>query len=637
MIFDYDKCPECGYVNKKRPSVCPSCGCDLDEYRKELQEKEIRYNEEQEKKAQLAELEKQYEEGISLFASGHIDDAMVVFLKLGDFKDSAKFLEKCNQYYYDAAIEHFYSFPYLRDILLYLKNDDLDSDMKSDDVLITSKLKVEDYVASVFSSVDYHELNIVKTRFEDLKGFNESNLYLSYCLEAIKLYDNCEKEIKYEEAKKAIRNKDYNKAKELLTNLYSYKDAQKLLDKVDNLIAEKIAAEKAEKERLEDLERKKQRQIEARKRAIYEEEQRRKKKRDATETFFQVICLISPIVMTVIFAIILFSNSEQLSIIGSFTNWCTAWVTFTIAALITSIVLLKRRFREWEASDKSSRVASAVVAVIIAICSTFVFVGSSGLSSNFDPTTFITFRVTQKSTDVRHNTLYSIISLELTNNSDVEVSYILGEMNLYNGNNIVGSWNVYFNGQYEGGYTYTTSIEFPETTSSDLYNTPYSRLGITYRIYKMRFNGDYREYDFDGQVMTLKEGESSSNNISNTGDPLLDNVRNFAGLNAILPDNYENYYEGGNCYISSNYDDNEHYSFYIMFIVSDAYFDSFLTDFVSKLTNNGYTLRSKIVGEYEYVKDYTVIHFGDVNESFVWNGEESVKEYNYFNYYAYTV
>ena len=74
-----------------------------------------------------------------------------------------------------------------------------------------------------------------------------------------------------------------------------------------------------------------------------------------------------------------------------------------------------------------------------------------------------------------------------------------------------------------------------------------------------------------------------------------------------------------------------------MFIVSDAYFDSFLTDFVSNLTNNGYTLISKIVGEYEYVKDYTVIHFGDVNESFVWNGEESVKEYNFFNYYAYTV
>lgn len=66
-------------------------------------------------------------------------------------------------------------------------------------------------------------------------------------------------------------------------------------------------------------------------------------KRDAIETFFQAIALASPIIMCIIFAIILFSNKEQISIVSNFTGWCTGWVFFTIASLITSIVLLKKK------------------------------------------------------------------------------------------------------------------------------------------------------------------------------------------------------------------------------------------------------------------------------------------------------
>ena len=43
MEFNYNKCPECGYVNNNQPDVCPSCGCDLKEYRDELHAKEQAY------------------------------------------------------------------------------------------------------------------------------------------------------------------------------------------------------------------------------------------------------------------------------------------------------------------------------------------------------------------------------------------------------------------------------------------------------------------------------------------------------------------------------------------------------------------------------------------------------------------
>ena len=46
MTFNYDKCPECGYVNKKRPNICPSCGCNLEEHRKKLHQDELLYEKE---------------------------------------------------------------------------------------------------------------------------------------------------------------------------------------------------------------------------------------------------------------------------------------------------------------------------------------------------------------------------------------------------------------------------------------------------------------------------------------------------------------------------------------------------------------------------------------------------------------
>lgn len=246
-----------------------------------------------------------------------------------------------------------------------------------------------------------------------------------------------------------------------------------------------------------------------------EAERAARAKRDAVETFFQVIALASPIIMCIIFAIILFSNKEQISIVSNFTDWCTRWGYFTIASLITSIVLLKKRFGDWSVDDNASRAGSIIVAIIMIICSIIVFSNSGKLSSNFDPTTFITFNVTGKTTSTSYSTYYSTISFNLKNNSDVEVTYICGEMKLYNGSTQVGSWNVYFEGEYQGGQSYTTTVKFDESNKSDLYNTSYTNLGVTYRITSMKFNGDYKEYEYNGQTMTLKAIGDTSGSENN--------------------------------------------------------------------------------------------------------------------------
>ena len=130
--------------------------------------------------------------------------------------------------------------------------------------------------------------------------------------------------------------------------------------------------------------------------------------------------------------------------------------------------------------------------------------------------------------------------------------------------------------------------------------------------------------------------------VINAQKSLLWLVQEFAGENAILPDNYEHAYYDENsagCIVYSYYGDTttEYSSYAVMFIVADEHFETFYDDFVAKLIANGYMLRDDEYGDYEYVKGDTVIHFGNVRESEVWNGEEYIKEYNYFNYYAYSL
>ena len=93
MEFNYNKCPECGYVNNNQPNVCPSCGCNLAEYRQRLREE-----------AELAEKEKMYLAALHLFSTNEYQAAAVAFLVLGDYKESVSYAEKSEKALFDATV-----------------------------------------------------------------------------------------------------------------------------------------------------------------------------------------------------------------------------------------------------------------------------------------------------------------------------------------------------------------------------------------------------------------------------------------------------------------------------------------------------------------------------------------------------
>lgn len=485
--------------------------------------------------------------------------------------------------------------------------------------------------------IELAKSNLSKKYSDLFEGKTEnilSDIDLSSAVKATNKYSNFVKRIKSEE----------NEINDSIDKIIEKRNGRLAKEQADADLARKNR--EAEEKRRRDAIDRARREAEAKKEA----------KRKAIETFLQTVALISPIILAVVFAIILFSNKEQISIIGNFTGWCTGWVFFTIASLIASIVLLKKRFGDWDYNETPSRLSSVLVAVVMVVFSIIAFSNAGKLSSNFDPTTFITFNVTGKTTSISYSTYYSEISFSVKNNSDVKVTYICGEMKLYNGSTQVGSWNVYFEGEYNGGQSYTTTVEFDERNSTSLYDTPYSNLGVTYRITSMKFNDDWKEYEFNGQTMTVKQGSSGGNQGSNSGggnqggsnehlnEPLsstttlLQYLHEDVSNNVIIPDNgitYISYTNNCNCY-TADYS-KSYIGSGVFFEIDEDYADTLVSDFKVKLSNNGWLCVYDSGYEYEYSKGNTHIVFENVRPSEVWNGYEYIFQYYYMNFDAFNI
>ena len=485
--------------------------------------------------------------------------------------------------------------------------------------------------------IELAKSNLSKKYSDLFEGKTEnvlSDIDLSSVVKATNKYSNFVKRIKSEE----------NEINDSIDKIIKKRNSRLAKEQADADLARKNR--EAEEKRERDAIDRAKREAEAKKEAI----------RKAVETFLQTVSLISPIILAVVFAIILFSNIDQISIIGNFTGWCIGWVFFTIVSLITSFVLLRKRFVDWDYNETPSRLSSVLVAVVMVVFSIIAFSNAGKLSSNFDPTTFITFDVTEKTTSTRYSTYYSKISFSVKNNSNVKVTYICGEMKLYNGSTQVGSWDVYFNGVYNGGQSYTTTVEFDETNSTSLYDTPYSNLGVTYRITSMKFNDNWKEYEFNGQTMTLKYGSSGGNSDSNSGggnqggsneylnEPLsstttlLQYLHEDVSNNVIIPDNgitYISYTNNCNCH-TADYS-NSYMGSGVFFEIDENYADTLISDFKIKLSNNGWSCVYDDGYDYEYSKGNTHIVFEKVRPSEVWNGSEYIFEYYYMNFHAFNV
>lgn len=335
--------------------------------------------------------------------------------------------------------------------------------------------------------------------------------------------------------------------------------------------------EEAKKKRLAEEKRKKE---EARRQA--EEEQRRK---DKKERIFQSIGLFCPSVLVIVTAIILFSNSTQLQIRGSFEDSLTAWVFFLLVTLITTIVFARKMYSEWEPHEKQSRIVASIYAVLsLVILIVTISVSTSTITPNFNPETFIKVSATGKTTESGYRNT-STISFSLENTSDVDIDSIEGNMDFYDGDYLISQYSVRFNGPFEAGRLYNSTVEFDEDSSNcPLYETSFNDLSITWEITDIYI--DYRNYSVDSSPIQIKVRSNNTRNSSgnNSGEnsddtTLLQRFKYAVSDDVILPDNYEGILDEGHVNVYSYYDYQDYYGYYAMFEISETQQSSFLNNF----------------------------------------------------------
>ena len=137
---------------------------------------------------------------------------------------------------------------------------------------------------------------------------------------------------------------------------------------------------------------------------LTEEEKEKKKNiiKEKIETILQYIAIFLPILTAIIFAIILFSNKEQIEIKSSFGGWCTGWVFYLIASIISTIVIFNIR-KDSYSNDMFSRLSATIIFVVVSIFTIIVICNSSNLSSDFYPPNDIKIEFTS----LEHTSSYS--------------------------------------------------------------------------------------------------------------------------------------------------------------------------------------------------------------------------------------
>lgn len=418
-------------------------------------------------------------------------------------------------------------------------------------------------------------------------------------------------------------------------------ESRRLKKEGDDAAAKKRAEEEAAKKRAEEDRRRR----EAAARAA-------QAKRDKIERVFQTIALFGPAVLVIVTAIIMFSNATQLQIRGKFIGSIMAWIAFLIATVVATIIFAKKLYGSWEAHDKSSRIVGSVFGVLTLVISIItISVSASTIKSDFNPATFIEIKATGKTTSESYYTNYTTISFSLQNTSDIDIDSVKGNMDFYKGSSLIGQYTVTFNGTFGAGRSYTSTVEFNESSSnSPLHDTSYDNLGIKWKVTDISVG--YKSYSVNGSTIQLKTGSNTNNNNNNNGNgnnnggssnndntTVLQRFKNAVSNDVILPDNYKSILDEGNINTYSYYNYQDYDGYYAMFEISEAQQSTFMDNFFNKLTSNGYSVRYDEYYEHEYIKNNTVLKFDTVQESKTYNPSTGQYTFNYyyFNFYAFTI
>ena len=292
----------------------------------------------------------------------------------------------------------------------------------------------------------------------------------------------------------------------------------------------------------------------------------------------------------------------------------------------------------------------ALILSIVVILSTVLIVINNGYSADH----FTIEVVSKKNASFNDNLAtgywqagyFYTFGFEVTNDSPNTIKKLSGTMDINNSNGkTLATTTINLTGELEAGKKGTWNVQVnvdKGDNAVEIWNSDFSELEITFRIREIIFeNGTEKRYnDTKNEIVhqaTKKKqdnsGETSNGNGNNEDSSLLGLVKNYAGSDAMLPDNYSSAdYHVPDCGCYSYADDTYYDSYYALIKISEENKATFFDNFIDKLISNGYTLRYDEF-DYEYVKNNTVIHFTNVIESRV----DGQFEYYYMNYYAFSL
>ena len=429
MKLNIYECPECGWNGNFTPDQCPSCGCDLKEYRAKIREEMCKEAKVAAERERLEEIEKSYQEAIRLFNEHtyiSYQEARTNFMALGDYKCSVEFVEKCKEGIYQASIKEF-------NINSFLKN-------------IISKEEPFDYFNTPFiqacrEKYDANSFKKIKSIFEKHEDYKQSREYMDYCDKAIELfllYD--QQTVDYEKYCKAVKfynDSKYEKAikdfkklngfldsqdyiikcyealyQQALQSLNSghYEDAFDRFEKISSHIdipdpedfiiqcqegiyqqalqafhsdryenalikfkkiseykdvSEYISRTQTEVDRIEQKRQEEHQKEEEARCLAVLEKQKEQRKKNLKERTVHVIVYLCNLVLCIVFGIILFSNKEQISIISSFGWWCVGYIVFAFLSIGTSGSYLHKALTRPLSKDFKDFKKSPVIVVAV--------------------------------------------------------------------------------------------------------------------------------------------------------------------------------------------------------------------------------------------------------------------------------
>ena len=225
-------------------------------------------------------------------------------------------------------------------------------------------------------------------------------------------------------------------------------------------------------------------------------------------TILQMVAYLSPTVLAIIFAIILFSNLDSANYAFGDSNACIiVWILYTLIALSCSLSFILYRLFKWELNHKSAIKATIASVIISTVASIAGFISLAQIKPDFkfDPASQISIKTTKTSYRTTGGFYYTTISFTITNNCPYAIQSISGYLDVFNGDNLVVS--DHYVSFYES-FNPDTTVDVDCTmyfSNTDLYKTTYSSMKIDFSYSNIEFGSGYKQSFYrDNLVINIK-------------------------------------------------------------------------------------------------------------------------------------